>query len=76
MQAAKILQQADGTKYSTGTVSGVASIPGAVTGLWLAAVVTFDSRDMSAAVVLQAGLHTITRVPVPARLGPLPLFPC
>jgi hypothetical protein len=58
MQAAKILQQEDGTKFSTGTVSGVASIPGAVPGLWLAASVTFDSRDMSATVLLQARLHT------------------
>jgi len=52
--AAKILQQADGTKFSTGSITGVASIPGAISGLWVAASVTFDSRDMSATVILQA----------------------
>jgi len=59
--AAKILQQADGTKYGTGFITGAASIPGAVPGLCVAASVTFDSRDMSATVILQVGLSHYAR---------------
>jgi len=63
------LQQADGTKYSTGFITGVATIPGVVPGLWLAASVTYDSSDMSATVILQAGPYTML-VPFSAQLGP------
>lgn len=52
--SANFLQQKNATKYATGTVSGVASIPGAIPGLWIAASVSFDTSDMSATVLIQA----------------------